>query len=606
DTSFTATIPAQKAGTTVRYYISARSKLGHITTELPGFVTGMEEGAPVNMAGVKDADDAEEVVFADIDITGLEFGHDADNFYLGFSVEGEPGAGNMADKGAYAYFIPMLNLNENRSSADLYKTPTFMFSPMAASLLGLPKYGIVNLSDLGSGKKPQKDPDVKMKKGEHSLTFRFPKDRLGDDFSKGIELIIFTSAIKGLEGGPVLWDASPFLTVYPRHHELTVAAAADVSPAPLRAGAAQADITPPVGTPLTGYAGRTGKPSTGVHDPLEAQALVMESGGEKYLIVTIDTLYIMRRFYIEVAREIERSLGIPREHMIFAASHSHASSGALFPELGILGGLYNENVNQEFVKKHIELIKEAHANLAPARVGSATADATGLSSNRREAGGPVDPEVNVIRIDGTDGKPMAVFFNFTAHPTFLGGDNMEFSADYVGSARTAIEEAFPGAVALFANGAIGNQAPACPGDCKNGFETVEIAGGMLGKKVVEAASNIKTSDKAIFAMTTEDPVLSPAIGFRTTMSALRIGDACMVTNPGELFVELGLEVKEAARAFGCGRSMVVGLANDGIGYIIPEEWYHKHVYEAMFSIFGPKEGDFIKDRMIALANEVAF
>src|SRR5437868_2784916 len=48
----------------------------------------------------------------------------------------------------------------------------------------------------------------------------------------------------------------------------------------LRAGAAVAEITPPVGLPLWGYAARHDAPSVGVRDPLFARCVVLDDGRE--------------------------------------------------------------------------------------------------------------------------------------------------------------------------------------------------------------------------------------------------------------------------------------------------------------------------------------
>src|SRR5437764_7260856 len=57
---------------------------------------------------------------------------------------------------------------------------------------------------------------------------------------------------------------------------------------PLKAGAATADVTPPVGYPMWGYAARHDAPSQGVLDPLRARALVLEAGGVKLAVVSLD------------------------------------------------------------------------------------------------------------------------------------------------------------------------------------------------------------------------------------------------------------------------------------------------------------------------------
>src|SRR5437016_2282808 len=62
----------------------------------------------------------------------------------------------------------------------------------------------------------------------------------------------------------------------------------EISAQGLRAGAARTDITPPIGYPMWGYAARHDAPSQGVHDPLRARALVLEAGGKRIALVSLD------------------------------------------------------------------------------------------------------------------------------------------------------------------------------------------------------------------------------------------------------------------------------------------------------------------------------
>src|SRR5262245_13815242 len=64
--------------------------------------------------------------------------------------------------------------------------------------------------------------------------------------------------------------------------------AGPVNGAGLEAGAAKADITPPTGFPMWGYADRHDKPSTDVLDPLLARALVLKVGEAKIALVSLD------------------------------------------------------------------------------------------------------------------------------------------------------------------------------------------------------------------------------------------------------------------------------------------------------------------------------
>ena len=52
----------------------------------------------------------------------------------------------------------------------------------------------------------------------------------------------------------------------------------------------------------------------------------------------------------------------------------------------------------------------------------------------REPTEPVDREYAMIRLDRADGSPLAVLFNYACHPVVMGGDNYQYSADYVGPA----------------------------------------------------------------------------------------------------------------------------------------------------------------------------
>jgi hypothetical protein len=205
-----------------------------------------------------------------------------------------------------------------------------------------------------------------------------------------------------------------------------------------------------------------------------------------------------------------------------------------------------------------------------------------------------------MRVDKADGKPLAILFNFGAHPTVLGDKTMEFSADFVGPARAAVKDAFPGVIAMYNNGAQGNQSPSCPGDCGGGFDKVEKTGRGLGNIAVNVAENIKTQDKLPVTFLTREIIIQPDYDIRITMSGVRFGDTAMLTIPGEMFVELADPVKAMARDKGLKNLFLLGLTNDGIGYIVTPEAYQQRVYESTFALFGPGEGPFIQAQLLAM------
>src|SRR5699024_7992434 len=50
----------------------------------------------------------------------------------------------------------------------------------------------------------------------------------------------------------------------------------------------------------------------------------------------------------------------------------------------------------------------------------------------RNREGPVDPEVQVVRIDALDGQPLAVLVNYACHPITVGPDCDRITPDYPG------------------------------------------------------------------------------------------------------------------------------------------------------------------------------
>ena len=94
--------------------------------------------------------------------------------------------------------------------------------------------------------------------------------------------------------------------------------AADV----LKAGAATADITPPIGYAMWGYGARHDAPSVGVLDPLKARALVLSTGRESIALVSLDLGRSPTRQSTDTIRSrVKAAVGI--EHLFLVASHTH-------------------------------------------------------------------------------------------------------------------------------------------------------------------------------------------------------------------------------------------------------------------------------------------
>ena len=240
----------------------------------------------------------------------------------------------------------------------------------------------------------------------------------------------------------------------------------------LRASVVKIDITPDKSQWLLGYGPRQ---STGVHDHLFHRIVAMDDGKTQFFLVSTDLAVVSPSFYDDVARDLQKELGIEPLQVWWTTTHTHSA-----PEVGpaglpavFMGERYKHEPNLEYsgwVKSTlIEGIKEARAKLEPARLGIGWGFAM-ANINRRgkdvegpaflgmNPDGPADRLIGLIRLEKADGKLLALIANYAMHGTVLGAENLQISADAPGVVAEYVEEKL-GAPMLYINGAAGNLAP---------------------------------------------------------------------------------------------------------------------------------------------------
>ena len=216
----------------------------------------------------------------------------------------------------------------------------------------------------------------------------------------------------------------------------------------MQAGFATADITPPIGTPMAGYpdvrrdlpwtpdamkgyVGRRRQVSAGVHDPLLATALALDAGGERAVLIGLDTLVVTRDFTYRL-RDALASLGVAPEHVVVAASHTHSGPDLFAWWEGDEAGAPVERTLAASVRAATRALEQLEDASLSYGVGSLDY----ASVNRRdEAAGPLDAAVSVLRASSArDGWDIALTVVYACHPVTLDYANLLFSADYVGRA----------------------------------------------------------------------------------------------------------------------------------------------------------------------------
>lgn len=292
-----------------------------------------------------------------------------------------------------------------------------------------------------------------------------------------------------------------------------------VDPPPaFKAGFAERDITPAVGSEAPGGYGKSYHRT--LHDPCKVRAAVFDDGTRRVALVGIDALGIDRRTVVAVRKRISEKTGIPGEAVLLGASHSHSSG----PLLGVFPGDYDHasdlvkklayehttGADPAYVKKVedalVEAVAAADAGRVAAKAGIGRGSEPTVAFNRRfrmrdgrtvthpgqgnpgivEPAGPTDPEVGVIAAWDTKGRLLGCVVNFSCHATTSPGG---ISANYVHYLEKVIQGYYgKGVPVVFLNGASGdvtqvdNRSPTRNPDPE---QWAQLVGGRVGAEALK-------------------------------------------------------------------------------------------------------------------------
>ncbi|MEQ1852491.1 MAG: LamG-like jellyroll fold domain-containing protein, partial [Chthoniobacteraceae bacterium] len=229
----------------------------------------------------------------------------------------------------------------------------------------------------------------------------------------------------------------------------------DAAAESLRAGAAAVDITP-TKLPVIIAGGFLEGKGVRVNDPLFARCLVLDDGGKRIAFAIVDTCMMTRQLIDDAKQLASAQCGIPVDHMMVSATHTHSAPAAM----GCLGTRQDKDYAAWLPGKIAEGIVTAAKQLQPAKIGWASVDDWEHTHNRRwirkpeskvvdpfgeptglanmhpgylsseiiGPSGPVDPGLSVLSVQTRDGKPLAVLANYSQH--YFGASPV--SADYYG------------------------------------------------------------------------------------------------------------------------------------------------------------------------------
>ena len=366
--------------------------------------------------------------------------------------------------------------------------------------------------------------------------------------------------------------------------------------AAMMAGTARVNIAPPGGEArdIFGNKMRGGQ-------PLYARVLVLQQGGIKVAIVSLDLILFSSARVID---EAKAKWGV--DHVVLSSTHTHAApvpEGMMIkPPLGDWTrrpeapgalidwpGLSSDPWYAATEDKIVAAIGEASKTMFPARVaaGEGPFVSAYMAHNRRRVlpdgrvemmwdnpkripTTPIDPTVGFIRVEDLEGKPRAFLVHYACHPVGTMGAGF-VSRDFPGATVDYLEEQLgPDCLAMFMQGASGDIDPydmRLTGQYQ--LDVLGNAGISLGKGALHVSATVPTpADGTASSLKVEKKLLT--IGNKDGKASTDVGIATVVINdqvalvaiPGEPFIQHQLDLREQSPV---PNTFMLGLAYSGQG-----------------------------------------
>lgn len=306
-----------------------------------------------------------------------------------------------------------------------------------------------------------------------------------------------------------------------------VGASSESVPPVLKAGFAEADITPAIGMEMPGGYGKSFHQK--LHDPCKVRAAVFDDGKLRVALVGVDALMVPRHL-VEAARgEIQQRCGLEQNAILIGASHSHSSGPTGMVQPGEYDGTsslvqtlaYEKSscADANYLKRVQEQIVAAvclaNSNRTEVRCGVGTGREDKVAFNRRfrmkngltfthpgkgnpeirEPAGPTDPTVGVIGAWDKAGTLLGCIVNFACHGT-TNPDGI--SANWICYLEQVIRRVFgPKVIVVFLQGDSGDVTQVdnlSPFAERPGERSARFVGGRIGAEAVKVLLGIEPGE----------------------------------------------------------------------------------------------------------------
>jgi hypothetical protein len=243
------------------------------------------------------------------------------------------------------------------------------------------------------------------------------------------------------------------------------------------------DVTPPMGSPLLGWAA---PPVKGVDDPLSAVGFVFFGSGKPIVFLSVDWLEIRNDSYDYWKSQVADAAGTTPDRVLISCVHQHdapfddINSQKVVEAAGIKEPLTDVKFCRETVLKVAKAVQDAVQKPRPVtHIGLGQAEVKKVASNRRYLGsdgklyynrssdgasrnaairesdpGTIDPFLKTISFWNGD-KPVLAMHAFATHPMSYYRKG-RVSCDFPGIARNRRQSEQPDVLQVYFSGASGN------------------------------------------------------------------------------------------------------------------------------------------------------
>lgn len=269
----------------------------------------------------------------------------------------------------------------------------------------------------------------------------------------------------------------------------------------LKAGFSRVDVTPPLGTYMSGYFYE--RKAEGIDDPIYLNAIALGNDDNKVVIIGADILSVGLTYADEIRELISEKTGLCKDNIMICALHQHTSIkidktnlGTVVEDKKYMDVLYRKFADVALMA--INDMKEASASVATRETDEKIAFIrryimkdgkieTNPIGRYLEVDRPyrdADNNVRIIRFKRKEGNDIA-FVNFSTHADVV--HTSRFSADWCGFARKYVENDLENVSCILTVGAQGdsNHCDFTIPQYKDGYEHCKQMGRVVADTVIK-------------------------------------------------------------------------------------------------------------------------